>query len=63
MATFLGPCLINFMGLEEAKISVALSTVEAEYVTAASCCAQILWVLREQLRYFGVLLNDVPIFV
>jgi hypothetical protein len=25
------------------KNSIALSTAEAEYVTASSCCAQLLW--------------------
>jgi hypothetical protein len=37
--------------LQEKK-SVALSTVEAEYVAAGQCCAQLLW-MRQTLRDFG----------
>ncbi|XP_057251653.1 secreted RxLR effector protein 161-like [Beta vulgaris subsp. vulgaris] len=57
-ATFLGPCLISWASKKQN--SVALSTAEAEYVAAASCCAQVLWV-RQQLRDFGVLIDNVPI--
>jgi len=32
---------------------VALSTAEAEYIAAGSCCAQILW-LKQQLADFGL---------
>ena len=39
---------------------VALSTVEAEYITAESCCAQILWI-KQQLEDFGIKLNETPI--
>ena len=35
------------------QVSVALSTAEAEYVAAGSCCAQILW-LKQQLQYFDI---------
>ena len=40
---------------------VALSTVEAEYIIAGSCCAQILWI-KQQLNGFGVTLYNIPIF-
>ncbi|XP_070015530.1 secreted RxLR effector protein 161-like [Nicotiana sylvestris] len=40
MAHFLGSCLISW-GTRKQN-SMALSTTEAEYVAAASCCAQIL---------------------
>ncbi|XP_070022456.1 secreted RxLR effector protein 161-like [Nicotiana sylvestris] len=40
MALFLGSCLISW-GTKKQN-SVALSTAEAEYVVAASCCAQLL---------------------
>ena len=40
--------------------SVALSTAEAEYVAAGSCCAQILW-MKQHLSDFGVDLGTVPI--
>ncbi|XP_070021988.1 uncharacterized mitochondrial protein AtMg00810-like [Nicotiana sylvestris] len=42
MAHFLGTCLISW-GTRKQN-SVALSTAEAEYVAAASCCAQLLWI-------------------
>ncbi|XP_057248977.1 secreted RxLR effector protein 161-like [Beta vulgaris subsp. vulgaris] len=57
-ATFLGPCLISWASKKQN--SVALSTAEAEYVAAASCCAQVLWV-RQQLRDFVCLIDNVPI--
>ncbi|XP_070028915.1 secreted RxLR effector protein 161-like [Nicotiana sylvestris] len=42
MAYFLGSYLVSWA--TKKKNSVALSTVEAEYVAAASCCAQLLWI-------------------
>nr|KYP57466.1 Copia protein [Cajanus cajan] len=40
--------------------SVALSTAEAEYIAAGSCCAQILW-MKQQLSDYGLLLDHIPI--
>jgi hypothetical protein len=40
--------------------SVALSTTEAEYVAADSCCAQLLW-MRQTLKDYGYTLNHVPL--
>jgi hypothetical protein len=34
------------------QTSIALSTVEAEYVAVGQCCAQLLW-MRQTLRDFG----------
>ena len=42
------------------QVSVALSTAEAEYVAAGSCCAQILW-LKQQLQDFNIQLKRIPI--
>ncbi|XP_070045495.1 secreted RxLR effector protein 161-like [Nicotiana tomentosiformis] len=42
MAHFLGSCLISW-GTRKQNL-VALSTIQAEYVAAASCCAQLLWI-------------------
>jgi hypothetical protein len=39
---------------------VALSTVEAEYVAAGSCCAQLLW-MRQTLKDYGYTMNQVPL--
>jgi len=42
MAHFLRPCLVSWA--TKKQHFVAMSTVEAEYVAAASCCAQLLWI-------------------
>jgi hypothetical protein len=39
---------------------VSLSTTEAEYVAAASCCAQLLW-MRQTLKDYGVNCDKVPL--
>ncbi|GJX81391.1 retrovirus-related pol polyprotein from transposon TNT 1-94 [Tanacetum coccineum] len=41
--------------------SVAMSSTEAEYVVAAGCCAQVLWI-KSQLADYDVLYDKVPIF-
>nr|GEU64331.1 uncharacterized mitochondrial protein AtMg00810-like [Tanacetum cinerariifolium] len=41
--------------------SVAMSSAEAEYVAAAGCCANILW-MKIQLRDYGIEYKMVPIF-
>ena len=41
--------------------SIALSTAEAEYITAGNCYAQILWI-KQQLSDFGVSMSNIPIF-
>jgi len=54
----LGSSLISWHCKKQA--CVALSTAEAGYIAAGSCCAQTLW-LRQQLSDFGILLNKIPI--
>jgi hypothetical protein len=39
--------------------SVALSTTESEYISAGSCCAQLLW-MKQTLLDYGVKFNDIP---
>ena len=58
MAHILGPCLISWATRKQN--SVALSTAEAEYVAAASCCAQLLWI-KQQLKDFGIETGCIPI--
>jgi len=41
--------------------SVSISTAEAEYVAAGSCCSQILW-MQYQLQDYGVTASKTPIF-
>ena len=40
--------------------SVALSTTEAEYIAAGSCCAQILW-MKATLKDFGINFKQVAL--
>jgi hypothetical protein len=39
---------------------VSLSTTKAEYVAAASCCAQLLW-MRQTLKDYGIMFDKVPL--
>ncbi|KAJ9557983.1 hypothetical protein OSB04_012597 [Centaurea solstitialis] len=41
--------------------TVSLSTAEAEYVTAACCCSQVLW-MKTQLADFGYTMQRIPIY-
>jgi len=57
---FLGTSLVSWSSRKQA--SVALSSTEAEYVAAASCCSQILW-MKQTLQDYGLSFGRVPIFV
>ncbi|XP_021743099.1 uncharacterized protein LOC110709196 [Chenopodium quinoa] len=48
MVQFLGPCLVSWGSKKQN--TVALSTVEAEYVAAAACCSQVLWIKQQKLQ-------------
>jgi hypothetical protein len=39
---------------------VALSTAEAEYISAGSCCAQLLW-MKQTLLDYGVKFKEIPL--
>uniref|UniRef100_A0A151UGR9 Copia protein n=1 Tax=Cajanus cajan TaxID=3821 RepID=A0A151UGR9_CAJCA len=54
----LGSALVSWHNKKQA--CVALSTIEAEYIAAGSCCAQILW-MKQQLKYYGTELNKIPL--
>ncbi|KAI3667036.1 hypothetical protein L6452_42078 [Arctium lappa] len=56
---FLGDRLISWASKKQNCVSI--STAEAEYVAAASCCAQVLW-MKTQLRDYGMLYKTVPIY-
>nr|AAM08523.1 Putative retroelement [Oryza sativa Japonica Group]AAP51828.1 retrotransposon protein, putative, Ty1-copia subclass [Oryza sativa Japonica Group] len=56
---FLGKSLIAWSSRKQS--SVAQSTAESEYVAAASCCSQILWLLST-LKYYGLTFEKVPLF-
>jgi hypothetical protein len=55
---FLGRSLVSWSS--KYQTSVALSTVEAEYVAAGQCCVQLLWI-RQTLRDFGYNMSKVPL--
>ncbi|CAO2163650.1 unnamed protein product [Urochloa humidicola] len=55
---FLGRSLVSWSSKKQN--SVALSTAEAEYISAGSCCAQLLW-MKQTLLDFGVALKEIPL--
>ena len=55
---FIGRSLVSWSSKKQN--STALSTAEAEYISAASCCAQLLW-MRQTLKDYGVSLGTVPL--
>jgi hypothetical protein len=55
---FLGRSLVS-CSLKKQNL-VTLSTVEVEYVTVGSCCAQLLW-MRQTLKNYGYTINQVPL--
>ncbi|WVZ80812.1 hypothetical protein U9M48_028262 [Paspalum notatum var. saurae] len=55
---FLGTSLVSWSSRKQS--SVATSTCEAEFVAAASCCSQILWMLAT-LRDYGLAYVRIPI--
>ncbi|XP_073525657.1 uncharacterized protein [Phyllobates terribilis] len=56
MAQFLGPCLVSWGSCKQN--SVAMSTTEVEYIAAASCCAQLIW-LKQQLTDFRISMGSI----
>ncbi|GJU28922.1 ribonuclease H-like domain-containing protein [Tanacetum coccineum] len=55
----LGGKLVCWSAMKQS--SVAMSSAEAEYVTAVGCCVQLLWI-KSRLADYDVLYNKVPIF-
>ncbi|GKA55887.1 copia protein [Tanacetum coccineum] len=58
-AQFLGEKLVNWSSKKQD--CMALSTVEAEYVSLSACCAQVLW-MRTQLTDYGFYFNKILIY-
>ncbi|KAJ9544402.1 hypothetical protein OSB04_024109 [Centaurea solstitialis] len=56
---FLGDKLVSWTSKK--RNCVSTSTAEAEYVAAASCCSQVLW-MKTQLLDYGYKLTRVPIY-
>jgi hypothetical protein len=57
---FLGERLVSWQCKKQSTVST--STAEAEYVAAASCCAQVLWIQNQMLDY-GLTFLKTPIFI
>ncbi|KAI3770985.1 hypothetical protein L6452_02134 [Arctium lappa] len=56
---FLGDKLVSWTSKKQ--LCVSTSIAETEYVVAASCCSQVLW-MRTQLRDYGFQYNKIPIY-
>jgi len=56
---FLGENLISWASKRQATI--AMSTAEAEYISAASCCTQLLW-MKHQLEDYPINANSILIY-
>ncbi|KAI3729850.1 hypothetical protein L6452_18521 [Arctium lappa] len=57
---FLGARLVSWQCKKQTTMST--STTEAEYIAAASCCSQVLWIQNQMLDY-GVTFLHTPIFI
>ncbi|KAD7477710.1 hypothetical protein E3N88_00846 [Mikania micrantha] len=57
---FLGNCLVSWQSKKQT--SVATCTAEAEYIAAASCTSQILW-LQTQLLDYGIKESKTPLLM
>jgi len=56
---FHGDNLISWASKRQATI--AMSTTEAEYISAARCCTQLLW-MKHQLEDYHINANNIPIY-
>ena len=55
---FLGRSLVCWASKKQNCVSI--STAEAEYIAAGSCCTQILW-LKQTLKDYGILVKKIPL--
>ncbi|GJU85200.1 copia protein [Tanacetum coccineum] len=58
VCTFMGCCLTSWFSKKQTAL--AISTTEAEYVSAEKACQQALW-MKQALIDYGVRLDDIPI--
>ena len=56
---FLGRSLVCWSSKKQNCVS--LSTAEAEYIAAGSCCAQLLW-MKQTLKDYGINVKNVPLY-
>nr|KYP72337.1 Copia protein [Cajanus cajan] len=55
---FLGRCLVSW--IRKRQSTIALSTCEAEYVTAGHCLTQLLWI-KHQLKDYNIYESSIPV--
>ncbi|GJW86655.1 hypothetical protein Tco_0161995 [Tanacetum coccineum] len=58
ICTFMGCCLTSWFSKNQTAL--AISTTEAEYVSAGKACQQALW-MKQALIDYGIRLDDIPI--
>ncbi|GJT55594.1 hypothetical protein Tco_0990648 [Tanacetum coccineum] len=58
ICTFMGCCLTSWFSKKQTAL--AISTAEAEYVSAGKACQQALWI-KQALVDYGIRLDDIPI--
>ncbi|GKA77692.1 retrovirus-related pol polyprotein from transposon TNT 1-94 [Tanacetum coccineum] len=58
ICTFMGCCLTSWFSKKQTAL--AISTTEAEYVSARKACQQALW-MKQALVDYGIRLDDIPI--
>ncbi|GJZ67657.1 retrovirus-related pol polyprotein from transposon TNT 1-94 [Tanacetum coccineum] len=58
ICTFMGCCLTSWFSKKQSAL--AISTTEAEYVSAGKACQQALW-MKQALVDYGIRLDDIPI--
>ncbi|GJX72555.1 hypothetical protein Tco_0309726 [Tanacetum coccineum] len=58
IGTFMGCCLTSWFSKKQTTL--AISTTEAEYVSAGKACRQALW-MKQALVDYGIRLDDIPI--
>jgi len=56
---FIGENLISWE--RKRQSTIALSTMEAKYISDATCCTQLLW-MKHQLKDYHISDNNIPIF-
>ncbi|GJZ67619.1 hypothetical protein Tco_0630859, partial [Tanacetum coccineum] len=58
VCTFMGCCLTSWFS--EKQTALAISTTEAEYISAKKSCQQVLW-MKQALVDYDIKLDDIPI--
>ncbi|GJU30663.1 hypothetical protein Tco_1174252 [Tanacetum coccineum] len=58
VCTFMGCCLTSWFSKK--RIALAISTIEAEYVSTDKACQQALW-MKQALLDYDIQLNDIPV--